>query len=167
VFAGCLDTWGLLGDEAADVAVMHGSSFLVEFSARTFSAQFHPRGIRDGVVLGEQIACAETICAGVADLLQGCQDGGSPSVSLSLSLSLTHTHVLGSVTRLTHGEPAPVCRNCAGTLTVAHVLLHCALYTQASRISHLHGPISGMLDVPCRVHNVLAFVTAIALATSV
>jgi hypothetical protein len=74
-----------------------------------------------------------------------------------------------SHTRLTHGhllrgEPTPVCSNCGVPLTVAHILEDCPRYDKARHVYHLQGALS---DDRCSVPYVLAFITAVGLATSI
>jgi hypothetical protein len=99
--------------------------------------------------------------------VQVCQS--SFSVVRKEEVSLTRLQI--GNTRLTHGhllrgEAATVCRNCGVPLTVAHILADCA--HEARRIYHLHGALSDMLgDVRCSVSNVLAFINAMGLSTSI
>jgi hypothetical protein len=49
---------------------------------------------------------------------------------------------------------------------MARILVDCPRYTEAHRICHLDGVISDILsDNPCPALNILAFITAIGLAT--
>jgi hypothetical protein len=95
-----------------------------------------------------------------------CRCGNLPLVLSGRKKS--HSHAFELVTHAWCGEVVPVCRNCGVPLTVAHILVDCPCYGEAHHIYHLHDALSDMLsDDRCSTSNVLAFINAVGLSTSI
>jgi hypothetical protein len=109
---------------------------------------------------GQQIWCGETICAGVAFLLQFCQERGSHShLHLDGHTHLTHGHMLC-------GELEPVCTGCGVFLTILLILAECPHYKEDCL--HLYSTLHDMLgDDHHSMCNMLAFLNGIDLAKAI
>jgi hypothetical protein len=106
---------------------------------------------RVGQYFWQQIAYGETICAGVAFLLQSRPEGRSRRHAPPVQ-----SHTPDARTCLCR-LPVP--------LAVPRTLVDDPGHAESRRIFHLDGVISDTLgDDPCRASNVLAPVTAIGLA---